>query len=209
MVNTQFITDATINGWLNKALCNLWDMLIVADPDFAASAPTNIVTTAGTPSYVVPADFYKHRGVDRVLGTTRYPLEEYKQVERIGPQPSSRQVLPRFSIRGNGTNTRIWFDPDPGAYTYELHYCTACPTLVADGDTFDGVSGWEDWPILKVVISMLNAEKQDTRGIERELKSVEESARELAAKTRNSEREVSIALVRPSFRRGSRRVIDW
>lgn len=214
MENTQFITDATITAWLNKALCSLWDMLIIADPDFAYSgAPTNIVTTPGTPSYVVPANFYKHRGVDRVEGSgasaRRSRLEEYMQVDRVGPLNSATQVLSRFSIRGNGTNTRIWFDPDPGAYTYELHYSTAAPTLAADGDTFDGVSGWEEWPIIKVAIKMLIKEKQDTRALERLLAVTEASATKLAAQSRNSECETSIALVRPSLRRGHRRILDW
>ena len=120
-----------------------------------------------------------------------------------------RAIVPRFKIRGNGANTRIWFDPDPGANVYTLHYVTAAPTLVVGADTFDGVSGWEDWPILKVVISMLNKEKQDTRGIERELAAVEASARTAAAQSRNAECETSIALVRPSFRRGNNRILDW
>ena len=209
MENTQFVTDAEINAWLNEALCELWDKMIRADPDIGYTTGA-ITTVVGTPSYTVPADFYKHRGVDRVSGNSRFPLQQFTQADRVGPLPTSREVLPRFVIRGNGSNTRIWFDPDPGAYSYTLHYVTACPVLTADADTFDGIDGWEKWPILTVAITMLNKEKSDSRPLQLELKDVNATVTTAVNDSRNSEREQDIAIVRPSFRRGnSRRILDW
>ncbi len=208
METTQFCTDAEINAWLNEALCSLWDNMIRANPDIGYTTG-NITSVVGTPSYTVPVDFYKHRGVDQVRGNERIPLEEFEQAERVGPLPTSRVTVPRFRIRGNGSNTRIWFDPDPGANSYVLHYVTACPVLTVDADTFDGIDGWEKWPILTVAITMLNKEKQDTRALERELAAITATITKAVNESRNAEREISIAIVRPSFRRGTRRVLDW
>jgi hypothetical protein len=203
MVNTQFMTDAVINRWLNKAICDLHDVLIHVDPGYSTTSE-DVVTTVGTDTYELPADFMQVRTVFRLdsAGIARYPIQPFGDQEAVG---GMRGMWPRYQIRGTGTDGQfIIFDPDPGAYTYRVLYVTAAPVLAADDDEFDGISGWEDWPILRVAISCLNKEKQDSSALERELMRVEQRARALAG-MRDSGEPPAIVITRPSLRRGTRR----
>lgn len=42
-----------------------------------------------------------------------------------------------------------------GAYPYQIWYLPAGTDLSADGDTFDGLAGWEDWVVLDTCIRLL------------------------------------------------------
>ena len=49
----------------------------------------------------------------------------------------------RFRNGIDGEATRLVFDRRPQAGRYEVHYVQAPQLLEADGDTFDGVAGFE------------------------------------------------------------------
>ena len=47
------------------------------------------------------------------------------------------------------------FPPSSSAYTYVLWYLPVLADLSADGDTFDGVAGWEDFIVWEVVCRLI------------------------------------------------------
>ncbi len=209
MENTQFVTDADIIEWLNADICELWDALVKADPNFAYDTFT-ITTVAGTVDYgaAIPADFYQCRGIDRVdLNGRNIPLRPLNDQERIGPLPTSLLTMPRFQIRGVSQGPEgiyVHFDPDPGSHDYIVHYTTVA-LQIADATTdFDGIQGWEDWPIWATVEKMLIKEKMDTREAQRKLAEVKYRVTDMA-NNRDAENDIGIAITRPSFRRGTRR----
>lgn len=49
--------------------------------------------------------------------------------------------------------------PADKAYPCVVWYLPLLPDLVDDGDEFDGVAGWEDWPIWDVVVKLCNRDQ--------------------------------------------------
>lgn len=52
--------------------------------------------------------------------------------------------------------------PDQG-YTLVIWYLPVLPDLVAPGDTFDGVSGWEDWVVHEACMAIANRDRDMTQ----------------------------------------------
>ncbi len=166
-VSSTHTTDTQLNRWINQELAALWDILVAADVDRYVKT-YQFTATSGTTSYTLPSDFYKPRGLDRVIGDDRVSIDEWQFHERnrysttTGTPDDYSDVRYRIMGQGiDGTDARIRFEGDPGSYTYELWYVQAPQTLDADGDTFDGVAGWEDWIAYSVAIRILNREESD------------------------------------------------
>ena len=66
-VESDFITDAQLDFWINQAIAALWDLVTQADPDRYYKVGT-IPTTEGTKNYALPPDFYKLRALDLISG---------------------------------------------------------------------------------------------------------------------------------------------
>ncbi len=115
------ITDAELTALANRHLTEVYDALVDAGPPEYFAASTTVTTVAGTTTYALPAGF-------------RTLLEVYAN-------ESSTELRPIFPMR-EGERGR--WKPPTGAWTFTVEYIPAAPTLVADSDTFDGVSGWEE-----------------------------------------------------------------
>jgi len=115
------ITDAELTALANRHLTEVYDALVDAGPPEYYAATTTITTVAGTTLYALPADF-------------RTLLDVYAQESTF----SLRLVHP---MRGG---ERGKFRSPTGAWTCTVEYIPVPPTLVNAGDTFDGVSGWEE-----------------------------------------------------------------
>ena len=63
-VNTTFVTDSELNGYLNNSWSELYDILVSKYHDDYFLTSTSITVTSGTSSYSLPSNFYKARGVD-------------------------------------------------------------------------------------------------------------------------------------------------
>ncbi len=116
------ITDAELTTLANRHLTEVYDHLIDAGPPeyyAATSAPITIV--AGTTAYPLAADF-------------RTMLEVHVQETSV----ETRLVHPM----GNGQRGRYRSPTTAGTFFYE--YIPTPSPLVNNGDTFDGVSGWEE-----------------------------------------------------------------
>lgn len=209
MENTQFWTDDDILESLNAGVREWWDAITKADPDYGY-AEVNVTTTANDYDYVISSntiapDFLRGRGVDRVESDGRLTrLEALVDQERIGQVANVSVSMPRYVFRNMGIGTTILhFDPSPGAFTYRVHYTTTPPVLEADTDDFDGINGWEDWPIYKTAAEMLVTEKQDARPLLSLLADMRTRVEDLASQ-RDAENPPRIAITRPSFRRRTR-----
>jgi len=204
MENTQFWTDTDILESLNSGICEWWDAITKADPNYGYES-ADFTTTPDDFDYPLNTitNFLRGRGVDRVLSDGRLVrLEPLVDQERIGELATPPLGYPRYNFRNVGTPV-IHFDPGPGAFTYRLHFTTNAPQLEADTDDFDGIAGWEDWPIYKTAAEMLITEKQDARQILQLLADVRARVEDLAGQ-RDAENPPRIARTRPSFRRMSR-----
>lgn len=115
------ITDAELTDLANRHLTEVYDALVDAGPPEYYAATTTVTTVAGTTLYALPADF-------------RTLLEVYAIVSST----ENRLVHPM----GNGGRGR--YRSPSTVYSCTVEYVPSAPVLVANGDTFDGVSGWEE-----------------------------------------------------------------
>ena len=115
------ITDAELTALCNRHLTEVYDALVDAGPPEYYAATTTVATVSGTILYALPADF-------------RTLLEVYAHESAT----ERRHVFPMDA------GTRGRFIAPTAAWTLTLEYVPSAPTLAVAGDTFDGVSGWEE-----------------------------------------------------------------
>lgn len=162
MENSDFVTDAEWNTYLQSNLRVLWDMFAdVAPPDFVRSTQS-ITTTPGTSDYALNADFYKLIGVFMVEGTRRHPLPKISNVE-LGV-----------------------YDAPSGAYSVQVMYFPTCPIFTADsgaGGTFDffGV-GWEELLVQMTARDALDKEESDVTSIVQRIQELKADIRSAASR---------------------------
>lgn len=166
--STQFFTDTLLNSWINSSAFELYDILIqrYADHYFVA-APFRIVTDGTNDHYNLPADFYKGIGLDLYLSNSadsKVTLEQFQYADR------NKYSVPNFQTFYGVTNLRylylesqVWLTPLPaGNQNIDLLYIPRMSQLVADGDTFDGISGWLEYVIVDVCIKVCGKEESDS-----------------------------------------------
>lgn len=115
------ITDTELTALANRHLTEVYDALVDAGPPEYYASTTTVTTVAGTTLYALPADF-------------RTLLEVYAQ--------ESATDLRLVHPMGHGQRAR--YRAPTNVYSATVEYVPAAPTLVNSGDTFDGVSGWEE-----------------------------------------------------------------
>ena len=139
----QHWTDAEIQEQLNVHLADLYDKLVNAHGEryFEKATPTTVTTIAGTAGYSLPADFFKMSRFCALVNGREYPLDRFTDAEVDGTRPVSR------------------------AMTLNLYYVPTCPILASGASTFDGINGWEEYPILLTAIDYKQASEQDPSGL--------------------------------------------
>ncbi len=204
------VTDAQILVWINGDIQRLWNRLAIADPDRCTQS-TTINTTAGTLGYNLPADFHEIRAVDLHQGANRIPVTRWIQQERWQHRSASDSYLAamwngtptHYRVMGQGiagAEAQIRFLPDPGTNTYTVLYIEVAPLLSADGDTFDGIAGWEQWIALRVARRILRKQQRYEQDFEQEIAEIEREIDAMAG-LRDAAEAPRIADVRsPRFR---------
>lgn len=139
--NNRNITDPELTALANRHLTEVYDRLVDAGPADYYAATFQVTTTAGLAQYALPADF---RNLVYV-----YVREDADQ---------RRQLIPMYEM-GRGQ-----FKFPTGVWTMDVDYIPAAPTLEADGDTFDGVSGFEEL-IANCMARDVMAKRQDDPSI--------------------------------------------
>lgn len=189
-VNSQFITDAELDSYINQSYFELYDILIQkygdgyysADPaifaiDTASTSSLNVQYPlpngvlefingrTGDSGYVAP-EFYKLYGVDLILAN------QYQSCVNIPPfnfRDRNDFSVPNFQSFYGVTNLRyklnsnyLWLTPIPAAgQKIQLWYAPRLTTLAEDDDTCDGISGWTEYIICDAAIKCMQKEESD------------------------------------------------
>lgn len=173
MENSQFVTDAEFNSYLNEAIADLRDKMISkVGADYFAST-TTFTLVNGTENYALPADFYKilyveQRGIDQLY----YKMRRFEVAERsLGASPIS-YYAPEIKYRLTANN--ITFTPvnQLGGIQVRLTYVPVPTELSADNDTLNGYNGWETYVILLAARKALVKEESDVSQVDSELQSL-------------------------------------
>jgi len=162
--NSAFVSDTELTDKINEAITELYDLLVRAAGDEYYATTSSITTTAGTAAYALPATFYKLCGVDWTNppsgGTAT--LEPYTLLARnmFTGEANGWSFYQRPRYRLNRTNINFIPTPDAGQ-AITLHYVPTPTALSADGDTFDGIDGWEKLVVYTAAIECLIKEESD------------------------------------------------
>ena len=144
-VGSRKVTSAVVDAELNSALRELWNMMIERWADYYLTR-TNIAATAAAETIALPATFYKFRKLELLVsGAVDTAAARYYRCKPVDLEASHRYVYGatrRYRYRlAQGV---IYLAPfTQQAETFRLHHIPCMVELVADGDTFDGVNGYE------------------------------------------------------------------
>lgn len=167
MVNSQFVTDAELTGYINASYAELYDLLVqkYGDDYFVANV-YSFLTDGTSDSYNLPDDFYKLLGVDLNLSNTP---DSFITLQKFMFKDRNRYAVPNFqsfygvtNLRYRVRGTKLWFTPIPaGGQTIRMWYVPKITYLVLPTDVMDGVSGWEEYIVIDAAIKMLEKEESD------------------------------------------------
>jgi hypothetical protein len=160
LVGNQFVSDSELNEYINQSLAELYDRLVGArGQEYYAKEQT--ITTTGVEGYALPADHYTTLYVELDDGGTRYRLGSYSFHQRAALIGSSA-TNPGRPVAFRILESNLTLLPAPTAgYTVRHWYAPACPRLVLDADSFDGVDGWEEYAIWRAVAYVQQKEQLD------------------------------------------------
>lgn len=157
MVGSTFCSDTEIDGYINRAYGELYDLLVEKfGEEFNLSTSTS-ATVADQNDYALPATFYKLRGIDLSEGTDYVSLRRFALAERNTRKNGSNRDI-RYALAG--ANVRLIPAP-PAGRTIRFWFVPAYTTLTVDADTFDGINGWEEYVIVDAAIRCLQKEESD------------------------------------------------
>lgn len=189
-----YVSDAKLLEYINHSIGVWHSKLVDAVPERYATSTD--ITATGAASYNLPADYYGTLYVEEVIGTNR------RELARI--MPHERNVFGHDSSPALGYEVRtgtLKLYPLPASGTYRHHYVTHAPELSADGDTLDGINGWEAWIWLDVACYVLLKQRSDISQLMAKKQEIE-AAMTTAAADRIKGNPKRVVDVRPAHLRG-------
>lgn len=182
-VNSNFVTLPEWNFAINQSYYELYDLLITVYEDYYV-APRLLFQTDGSSNqydlpngqnYTAAPAFYKLYGVDLGLDTSTNAFVTLKKFDFIS---RNRYVYPQltstflgvFNLRYRVVGNKIMFIPTPSGGQYiGLWYYPRLNTLLKDTDICDGISGWDQYVIVRAAKYALDKEESDTSKLDEEL----------------------------------------
>jgi hypothetical protein len=193
----SFVQNSEFNQWINDGIKILYDKLVHArGEDYYCVESAVIPLVSGIATYALPtvdklgnvAPFYQLLEVICTDGSNYFRIMRFQRGETadamnthsfgygFGTIPTAMSL--RFRL---GTNY-IEIRPTPAVmgWGFYLEYVPTCPTLVADIDTFDGINGFEDFPVVWAAIRALTKEESDTSALTMQLKMIDDRIGKMA-----------------------------
>lgn len=141
---------ADVDRDLNQGGTALWDALIAARGEEYFAASTTVTTTADTSSYALSSGVYLLIAV-RLDETGGYPLIRFSSHEEaaLRESDSSSGRPTHYQLRRSvaGVSSLVVLPEHSANLSLEVRYVPAFTDMVENTDTFDGLNGWEDYPI--------------------------------------------------------------
>lgn len=204
MVNSGFVSTTEWNSFINRALFELYDLLITVGEDYFIAAPISF--TANGSQYIFPLPngvlsftdqngnsvvappYYKLSGVDLAVNTAS---NAYVTVPKYNWDSRNNLVYPNtastiygvFNLQYRVMGNNIQFIPTPsGGQILRLWYMPRMKQLLQDNDiTAFGISGWLEYVIVRAAKYALDKEESDTSKLDQELLFLKQRIEETAA----------------------------
>lgn len=175
MENSQFVSDAELDRYINLSISEMYDMLCEKDEDYNVSEYA-ISLVPNQDAYDLPVDFYRLRGVDlNIDGNNSITLKrfEFADRNRFNSYPS---LAVNFDIRYRLRSNKITLSPkaNVSAQNLTVWYTPLPQVLVDDSDVLDGYNGWEEIVVVKTAIKCLVKEESDTSQLQLEYEQLKQ-----------------------------------
>ncbi len=156
-------TDAEITDHLNHELRQVYNALVAARGGNYYRTSTSFSTVAGTEAYNLPAGFYQLLLCVVTAGAgNRFSVPEMTDAEAYDYETGLGVVRSQYPERYQLRAGTIAFAPIPSSVvSVTLIYVPAYTALAAGGDTFDGVGGFEEAAVWRVVANMVTKDELD------------------------------------------------
>lgn len=189
-VNSNFVTKSEWNSYINMSMFELYDILITNFEDYYLAPPIQFVCDGVTYQYslpngsntfldannpsvtVTPQPFYKLMGVDLALNNA---TNAYVTINKFNFIDRNRFVYPNtastlygvFNLQYRVLGSNIEFIPTPTAgQSIRLWFIPRMTELLQDTDTTStGISGWDEYIIVKAAYYALTKEESDTSSL--------------------------------------------
>jgi hypothetical protein len=172
---STFVSDTELTDMVNVSYAQMYGHLVRSGLHMAESVQS-ITADSRTTSYDLNADLYAVLGVFLNVNGERTRLTRHDV--RVRPSSTS---LSQYASTYRVSGADITFNPWPTSGTYEVVYVPLCSTLSADGDTMDGVLGWEEYVVLDCAVKILDKEESDSRPLRAERAEILERLKDEAA----------------------------
>lgn len=205
-VNSNFLTLPEWNSNINKAMFELYDLLVTVYEDYYLAPPIQFVADGNTFLYplpngsntflnalntaqtVTPPAYYKLMGVDLALNnaTNAYvTINKFNFIDRnrfVYPNTAST-IYGVFNLQYRVMGSNIEFIPTPSAgQAIRLWYIPRLTELLQDTDiTTTGISGWIEYVIVRAAKYALDKEESDSSMLTQELMFLKTRIEESAA----------------------------
>ena len=172
MEGSTFVSDTEIRVWLNAALAELHDIMILCFEDYYVNTTT--YSLPGTNPGTLPSDFYKSLGVDFETGGVTYSIKPYSFQERNMYNSNAGVVSGNLAaLRYQLRDDKIHFIPTtPPSGTVTLHYVPECQQFRTGGEDDAATigsknksvaTGYQEYLVVAAAIKCLMKEESDVR----------------------------------------------
>ena len=169
MESSSFVTDAEIQTWINSALAELHDLMVMAFEDYYVTEHTPY-TLPGTGSFDLPDDFYKALGVDFTSGGITTTVRPYAFAERNMYRSNAALVSGGIgSVRYNIQGNKIKFLPEgTPSGTAVLHYIPECQQFTTGSEQLQSKAksaaiGYQDYLVVSAAVKCAMKEESDVK----------------------------------------------
>jgi len=172
MEGSTFVSDTEIRVWLNAALAELHDIMILVFEDYYVNTTT--YSLPGTNPGTLPSDFYKALGVDFETGGVTCTIKPYSFQERNMYNSNAAVIAGSLAaLRYQIRDDKIHFIPTtPPSGTVTLHYVPECQQFRTGGED-DAANinsknksvaiGYQEYLVVSAAIKCLMKEESDVR----------------------------------------------
>lgn len=166
--NSQFYTNQEWNSMISQSFKELWDILQQKFGDtYFVALPYEYTTNQQLQFYQLPADFKALLGVDIALNgqdpNSWITLRQFEFAQRnLFNYPNIFTFYGVTNLRYRLMGNQLMIIPAPSSgLTFRIWYVPRPSQLIADTDTVDAVSGWEEYLVTDCCIKALAKEESD------------------------------------------------
>lgn len=167
-VNSQYYTTQEWNSMISQSYKELYDIIVQKfGDDYYVADPYTFLTSQDTQLYPLPSTFYKLLRVDISLNVNDpnawVTLKEFQFIQGNlynYPNQYTMYGVTNLRYRLNGSNLMIVPQPTTGQ-TLRIWFAPRPNQLIADTDTVDAISGYEEYIVADVCIKALAKEESD------------------------------------------------